>query len=212
MILIIEGLEDTAHGHIERFDERGVGGVEGLGVGRDAFRRRRERDVRVVEGDVEQERLGLAALDELHGRLGLTELALAALRRFGTGERFAGKEFIKAVVRRLVAFAAQVPLADETRGIAFGLQQLGDCLDAVGQVAVLPRAEQAVRSAVGAAGQETRDLEAGGTLPGEQSGAGSRAHRSGGIALREARALGGEPIQVRGALILAAKAAQVVDA
>ena len=51
--VVFEGLHDAADGGVERFDERRVGRVEGLRVGFDGLGRRGERDVRVVEGEVE---------------------------------------------------------------------------------------------------------------------------------------------------------------
>jgi len=90
----------------------------------------RQRDVRVVEGQVEQERLVLAAFDELDGGLGLPELALAALGRFRAGVRAGGEIFVETVVGRLMGLAAQVPLPDGRGHVAPGLQQLGDRRDA----------------------------------------------------------------------------------
>jgi hypothetical protein len=74
--MFIEGLEYAAAGGVERFDERGVGRVEGLRIGRDPLGRRGERDVRVIEGEVEQEGLGLVLRDEVRSEVRLTELAL----------------------------------------------------------------------------------------------------------------------------------------
>ena len=51
--LVFEGLHDAADGDVERLDERGVGRVEGFCVGFDGLGRRGQRDVRVVEGEVE---------------------------------------------------------------------------------------------------------------------------------------------------------------
>jgi hypothetical protein len=89
--LVFEGLQHPADGDVERFDERGVGRVEGLGVRGDALGGRDERDVRIVESEVEEEGLGLVLRDELRREVGLPELALAALRGFGSGIRAAGK-------------------------------------------------------------------------------------------------------------------------
>jgi len=210
--MVVERLEHASAGGVERFDERGVGRMEGLRVGLDALGRRGERDVRVVEGEVEEEGLGLAALDELHRVVGLAEFAFAALRRGGAGIGASGEVLVKAMVGRLVAFAAEVPLAYGRGGVALGLEQLRNRLHAGREVGVDRRAQQPVRAAVGAAGEEGRDLEAGRTLAGQQAGARRRADRSRGVGLREARAFGGEFVQVRRALVLAAEAAEVVDA
>ena len=51
--VVFEGLHDAADGDVERFDERRVGRVEGLRVGFDGLGRRGQRDVRVIEGEVE---------------------------------------------------------------------------------------------------------------------------------------------------------------
>ena len=209
--MLVEGLEHAAAGGVERFDERGVGRVEGLRVGRDALGRRGERDVRVVEGEVEQEGLGLVLRDELRGEVRLTEFALAALGRFRAGVRAAGEVLVEAMVGRLMALAAEVPLADGGRHVALGLEQFGDRRDAGRQVQVDRRAEQAVRGAVGASGEEGGDLQPGRALARHQGGARRRAHRGRGVSLREAGAVGGEPIEVRRALVLPAEATEVVD-
>ena len=120
--LFFEGLQHAAHGDVERFDERGVGRVEGLGVRGDALGRRGERDVRVVESEVEEEGLGLVLRDELRREVGLAELALAALRGFSSGIRAAREVFVEAVVGRLMALAAEVPLADGGGDVALGLE------------------------------------------------------------------------------------------
>jgi hypothetical protein len=69
-----------------------------------------------------------------------------------------------------------------------------------------------MRGTVGASGEEGRDLQAGGALARHQGGARRRAYRSGGVSLREAGAVGGELIEVRRTLVLAAETAEVVDA
>jgi len=71
---------------------------------------REERDVRVVEGQVEQEGLGFVLLDELHREVSLAEFAFTALGRFGAGIRLTCEIFIEAMVGRLMAFTAEVPL------------------------------------------------------------------------------------------------------
>ena len=134
--VIFEGLEDATDGGVERFNERGVGWVEGLRVGFDALCRRGERDVRVVEGKVEEEGLSLAAFDELHRRVGLAEFAFAALRRFRACIDSASEVFVKTVVGRLMAFTAEVPLAHRRRDVALRLEELGDCLDTVWKMQV----------------------------------------------------------------------------
>ena len=169
--MVLEGLQDAAAGDVERLDQCGVGRVEGLGVGLDALGRRGERDVRIIEGQVQEERLGLVPLDELHRVVGVAELALAALRRFGAGVGLAGEVFVKPVIGRLVAFAAEVPLAHGRGRIALGLEQLGDRLDAFGQIIVHRRGEHPLGGAVAATREEGRDLEPGRALAGQEAGA-----------------------------------------
>jgi hypothetical protein len=144
--------------------------VERLRVGRDALGRRGQRDVRVIEGEVEQEGLGLVLRDEVRGEVRLTEFAFAALRRFRAGVRAPGEVFVEAVVGRLMALAAEVPLADRGGDVALRFEQFGDRRDAGWQVQVDRRAEQAMRGTVGASGEEGRDLQAGGALARHQGG------------------------------------------
>jgi hypothetical protein len=79
---------------------------------------------------VEQEGLGLVLRDELRGEVRLTEFTLPALRRFRAGVRAAGEVFVEAMVGRLMALAAEVPLADGGGHVALGLEQFGDRRDA----------------------------------------------------------------------------------
>jgi len=210
--LVVESLEHAADGGIERFDQRGIGRVEGLRVGGDALGRGGERDVRVVEGQVEQERLFLAALDELHGDLGLPEFALAALGRFRTGVGPAREVLVETVISRLMALASEVPLTHRRRGVAPGLEQLGDRLDTFRKMRVDRCGEHAMRGAVGASGEEGRDLQAGRALARHQGRARRRADGGRGVGLREARPFSGELVEVRRPLVLATEAAEVVDA
>jgi hypothetical protein len=169
--LVVEGLEHAADGGVERLDEGGVGRVEGFRVGGDRAGRRRERNVRVVKGEVEQEGSGLVALDELHREVRLAKLALAALRRLGPGIGAARVVLVEAMLGWRVILAAEVPFADRRADVAAGFEQFGEGRDAVGQGQVDRSAEEPVRRAVGAAGKEGRDLEPRGVLTGQQRGA-----------------------------------------
>lgn len=88
---------------------------------RDGLRRRLKRDVRVVEGQEEEEWFVLVARDELRAELRLSEFAFAALRRFAAGVRPAREVFVETVVGGLMTLAAQMPLADRRGDVAPGL-------------------------------------------------------------------------------------------
>ena len=202
----LQGGADGAERVIDALDERGVGGVLLLEVRElrglrlifgDDVRLATERRMHGVVREIEEERLLLIRLDELHRFGGFAvreELAFGTLGQRGdlvrgvvTGRLSAGVAAdveVEAVLLGVVSLVAllegrsEVPLADARGRVAGGFELFGqgDLLE--GQE-LLPIGDLQFGLGAAVAGDPVREVQAGGIFAGQQGGPGGGADRAG---------------------------------
>ena len=210
--VLLERRHDPARGRVDLADHVAVGPL--LAHARHA-QGRAERDVGHRVGEVEEERLLAAPLDEVEGAEGvaLRQLRLLRQRRDGLAEAVPVEhlqlgvaasrypevvegphvvgvgqpvDLVEALLggqeRRAVA---EVPLADHAGRVALLLQELGQGL--------LLRVEPVASGGA----QRAEDADPLRVAPRQERGSRRAADRLGHVEVREAHALGGEPVQVR---------------